>query len=55
MLEDGPSGTRTATLFGAIIGHTPANHDARADLTCLESTAPGRVHRLDPVYAEYTG
>jgi hypothetical protein len=26
---------------------TPANHDARAALTCVESRASGRVHRLD--------
>ena len=26
---------------------TPANHDARAALTCVESKASGRVHRLD--------
>jgi hypothetical protein len=29
------------------MGHTLANHDARAVLTCLESKVSGRVHRLD--------
>jgi hypothetical protein len=27
--------------------HTPANHDARAALTFVESGVYGRVHRLD--------
>jgi hypothetical protein len=27
--------------------HTLANHDARAELTCVKSGVSGRVHRLD--------
>ncbi|SRR5258708_4259905 len=30
-----------------VMGHTLANHDARAHLFCLESEVSGRVHRLD--------
>jgi len=30
-----------------VIAHTLANHDARVELTCVESGVSGRVHRLD--------
>ena len=47
------SGTGTA-LYAPAVGfvesvnrHTLANHDARAELTCVESGVSGRVHRLD--------